>query len=93
MGSIKVIGYTTEYPFINLELKNNEEMYDMAILVLHIEEFKKGMKISKIYKTYKKGTKVKYVSIDSEEDALEYYEKIKAMIEEYNAKYKTEYII
>lgn len=87
MSKIKVLRYTAEYPSINLELKNDKKMYSIVLIGLYIKEFKKGMKISKIYKTTKKGTKVKYESIDSEEDAFEYYEKIKAMIEEHNTKY------
>lgn len=85
----EVIGYTCDYPYVNLELKNNNiAEYEMALLICHIEEIKKGMKVKKIYKTTSKGTLIKYEAIESEKEALEYADKIKNMIDKYNNKYR-----
>ncbi|MGL5749534.1 MAG: hypothetical protein ACRCXT_03320 [Paraclostridium sp.] len=84
-----VYGYTAEYPYINLELKNKDpESYELALIVCHVEEAtKKGMKVSRIYKTTKKGTSIKYVAIKDEKDSIEYADKVEKMIIEYKAKY------
>ena len=87
MSDVELIGYTAEYPSLDLELMNDEEKYSMALIVLHIEEFKKQMKVSKVYKTTKKGTKVKFELIKNEQEAEEYYEKIKDMIQQHHDKY------
>lgn len=85
----KVSGYTINYPYINLELKNKKiHEYEMALLICHIEEIKKGMEVKKIYKTTSKGTSIKYEAIESEKEALEYADKIKNMIDKYNNKYR-----
>lgn len=84
----EVIGYTADYPYINLELKNKEiSKYEMALLICHIEELKKGMKVKKIYQTTKKGTSIKYEAINTKEEALEYRDKIQNMVDEYNNRY------
>lgn len=93
MNGIKVMGYTADYSTLNLELKKDDKIYDMALLVIHIEELKKGMKVVKINKTTSKGTRVKYEAIETKEEAYEYYDKIKAMIEDYNAKYDKDYTL
>lgn len=84
----EVIGYTADFPYINLELKKKDiKSYEGALLVCHIEEIKKGMKVSKIYKTTKKGTSIKYIAIKSEEDGLKYKNKVEKMIDDFNKKY------
>lgn len=88
MRDFSVVGYVAEFPYINLELKNNEpKRYEIALLVCHIEELKKGMKVSKIYKTTKKGTSIKYEAIKNKTEALEYKDKIQNMVDEYNNRY------
>ena len=87
-GTFKVIGYTADYPYINLELKNNNPReYKIALIICHNEEFKKGMQVERIYKTTKKGTSIKYKSISSKEDAVKCMEKIQRMVDDFNKEF------
>ena len=84
----EVIGYTKNFSYINLDLKkNNSKHYELALLVCYIEEFKKGMKVSRIYKTTKKGTSIKYENIKTKEEGLKYSKEIEKMVEEYHVRY------
>ena len=87
MDGISLVGYTRIYPHIDLELKKDERMYDMVILSLRIDEFKGGMKVSKVYKTTKQGTKVKFEMFKNDAEIKEYYNELMTMIERYKAKY------
>ena len=87
-GTFEVIGYTADYPYINLGLKNNNpKEYKLALIVCHNEEFKKGMQVERIYKTTKKGTSIKYKHITSKEDAIKYREKIQNMVNEFEKEF------
>lgn len=91
---ISVQGYGMEYPPMNLELFNtNRKSYDMFVLVAHIEEAKKGFKIKKIGKATKKGTKITYTAIESEEDLKQYSIKIRDLLKQYNENYGTKYTL
>ena len=88
MSDVVVIGFKREYPTINLELmKNNEQMYDMAILVVYTAELERGFIVKKQFKTTKKGTKFTYKACKDEEEAKEYSVKVKELLRQYNEKY------
>ena len=87
MSDVVVIGFRKEYPSINLDLmKNNEQMYDMAILAVYMAELKKGFIVKKQFKTTKKGTKFTYKVCKDEEEAKEYSLKVHELLRQYKEK-------
>lgn len=51
MSDAVVIGFQREYPSINLDLmKSNEQMYDMAILVVYTSELERGFIVRKQFR-------------------------------------------
>ncbi len=92
--NISVRGYSMEYPTMNLELlKTDEKSFDMCLIVVHLEEARKGFKVKKIGKTTRKGTKVTYAAIESKEDLDKCKKKISNLIDQYNKKYGTKYTL
>ncbi len=89
MREYEIVGYTMDFPYIDLELKNSDpRSYELALIVCHVEEAtKKGMKVNKICKTTKKGTSISYVPIADEKDSMEYADKVQTMIEDFHTKY------
>lgn len=88
MSDAVVIELRKEYPIINLELmKNNEQMYDMAILVAYMAELERGVIVKKQFKTTKKGTKFAYKVCKDEEEAKEYSLKVHELLRQYKEKY------
>lgn len=90
MSEFSVTGFTTTYPDMNLDAKeNNRQEYDKAILFVYIGECKSAFKVKKIYSTNKQGTKVSYEAIKDKNDFENYIEGVKKLIDEYNEKYGT----
>lgn len=88
MSDAVVIELRKEYPIINLDLmKNNEQMYDMAILVAYMAELERGLIAKKQFKTTKKGTKFTYKVCKDEEEAKEYSLKVHELLRQYKEKY------
>lgn len=88
MSDAVVIELRKEYPIINLDLmKNNEQMYDMAILVAYMAELERGLIVKKQFKTTKKGTKFAYKACKDEEEAKEYSLKVHELLRQYKKKY------
>lgn len=88
MNDVVVIGFQREYPTINLELmKSNEQMYDMAILVVYTSELERGFIVKKQFKTTKRGTKFTYKACKNEEEAKEYSLKVQELLRRYKEKY------
>ena len=80
--------FVTEYPSLNLKLKEEaKQIYDLYLIGVYIAEYGKGFRVKKVYKTNKKGTKVRYKAILSEEELDEAREEIRKLIEEYHRKY------
>ena len=88
MSDVAVIGFRAEYPSINLDLmKNNEQMYDRAILAAYTAELERGFIVKKQFKTTKKGTRFAYKVCKDEEEAKEYSLKVQELLKKYNEKY------
>ena len=88
MSDAVVIELRKEYPIINLDLmKNNEQMYDMAILVAYMAELERGFIVKKQFKTTKKGTKFAYKVCEDGEEAKEYSLKVQELLRKYKEKY------
>lgn len=88
MNDVVVIGFQREYLGVNLELmKNNEQMYDMAILAVYTAELKRWFIVKKQFKTTKKGTKFTYKACKNEKEAKEYSLKIHELLRLYKEKY------
>lgn len=89
MREYEIIGYTIDFPYIDLELKKSDpRSYELALIVCHVEEAtKKGMKVKRICKTTKKGTSISYIPIENEKDSMEYADKVEKMIADFRAKF------
>lgn len=80
--------FVTEYPSLNLKLKEEaKQIYDLYLIGVYIAEYGKGFRVKKVYKTNKKGTKVRYKAILSKEEVDETIEEIKMLINEYQNNY------
>lgn len=78
------------YPLLNSDLKEESiKDYELAILGIYAEKCGSGFKVKKIYKTNKRGTKVKYEAIKDKDDFDNYIEKVKELINVHNEKYGT----
>ena len=88
---VQVIEYQTEYPSVNLNMVKLPKIYDMSIIVLYTMKLEKGYIVKNIGKTTRKGTKVTYKVIESEEELKEYIKKVNKIIEDYNNKYNTNF--
>lgn len=89
---VKVLEFQKEYKTINLDLqKNNEEMYELALIWVYMSELKSGYMVSKRRKTYKRGTKFNFKPIESEEELQSYFKTIMDSINVFNDKFETNY--
>lgn len=88
---VQCVEYQVEYPSINLNMAKYEKIYDMAIIVIYTMEIKSGYIVKKIGKTTRKGTKVTYKVIESEEEIKKYIKKVNKIIEEFNKKYNNNF--
>lgn len=88
---VQCVEYQVEYPSINLNMAKYEKIYDMAIIVIYTMEIKSGYIVKKIGNTTRKGTKVTYKVIESEEEIKKYIKKVNKIIEEFNKKYNNNF--
>lgn len=90
--TVSILGYKMDYPSMNLDLLNKDKKrFDMMIIIIHVNESRKGYKVKRIGKTTKKSTKVTYELINSEEDLKSYEKKLREMMSNFNKKYGTKY--
>jgi hypothetical protein len=87
---ISVAGFSKEFTSVNLELKQRGQVFSETLIAIYTLHLNEGFKVGKINKTTKKGTKVKYVPIKSDEELKDHIEEINKMIEENNEKYNAE---
>lgn len=87
---ISVQGFSKSFTSINLELKKNEKDFNEILIAIYTLHLKEGFKVGKINKTTKKGTKVKYVPIKSDEELRKYIDEINQMMKVCNEKYGSE---
>ena len=88
MGEIMLDEFIIEYPSLNLKLKEEaKQIYDLYIIGVYIAEYEKGFRVKKVYKTNKKGTKIRYKAILTVEEFNEVSEEIKRLIKEYQNSY------
>lgn len=90
MADITVKEFSVEYPLLDLVFKEkNIQEYDLLILGIYTGKCKEGFKVKKIYKTNKKGTKVRYDAIKDKSDFTDYIEKVKKLVDIHNKQYGT----
>lgn len=87
MGAI-CVEFQKNYKTVNLKFKNEDEKgYDYTILLLYLEELKKGYKAKRINKATKKGTTVTYSLINTKEELQEYINLLQVKVDEFNSKW------
>ncbi|MSU01911.1 hypothetical protein [Tissierella pigra] len=80
--------FTKTYSGINLDFQRKDAKgYDYTMLLIYLNELKKGYKVKRINKTTKKGTSVVYSLIKSKEELAEYENLIKCKVQEFNKKW------
>lgn len=87
---ISVVGFSKKFTSVNLDLKQKEQVFSEVLIGIYTLHLSEGFKVGKINKTTKKGTKVKYVPIKSDEELKDYIEEINKRLEEHNQNYGAE---
>jgi hypothetical protein len=88
MSLVGITGFQMDYTKLTLDLcKNDPKTYNISLFLALVEKALWGFSYSKIHKPTKKGTKVVYKQIESEEKASEYKAILEKMVEELNKKY------
>lgn len=91
MADVMVLEFQNEYPVINLDLmKNNSVLYDLAIIVAHSAELKRGFITKRQNKTTKKGTKFTYKPCMTEEEFKAFSDKMHNLMNEFKAKHSVD---
>jgi hypothetical protein len=80
--------FQKNYASVNLDFqKKDAKGYDYMIILIYLEELKKGYKVKRINKTTKKGTTVIYSRIGSKEELEDYMKLLQDKIQEFNEKW------
>ena len=81
--------FQKNYASVNSNLqKEDAKGYDYMIILIYLEELKKGYKVKRVNKKTKKGTTVTYSRIGSKEELEDYMKLIQDKIQEFNDKWE-----
>lgn len=82
MGKITLSEFQKEYYMLDSRFqKNDEDLFNLGILVAYTSELQNGFIVKRQLKTNSKGTKFNYKAVESQEEADAYCEKVRAMAE------------
>lgn len=85
---MEVLENEITYPNLDIQkLIKDKKLFDLEIIIAYIKEYKKGLKVKKISKTHKTGTRFTYIKINDDNELDEYKRFLVEMIREYNNKY------
>lgn len=73
MSKFIVVGCKIDYPTLDLKLfKEDQDMYNMGILIAADRELKRGLRIKRINKPTRKGTGITFEAIKTKEEEAQY---------------------
>ena len=91
MDGAKVVGFSKDYPVLNLNLlKNDSAKYYKLVFYAILGEGQKGFYYTKINKATRKGTSINYKAIQSKEHAKAFEKVIYQMADDLNKKYNSD---
>lgn len=87
MSKIKMYNFKKEYKTLTTNFeKQDKELFDIGILVAYESELKNGFIVKRQFKTNDKGTIFEYTECKTQEEADNYYDKVKCMYDKLNLK-------
>ncbi|MGN0331509.1 MAG: hypothetical protein ACI4D9_00535 [Lachnospiraceae bacterium] len=69
MKGVAVLGYTIDFSGLTKKVYDEaNNVYKACLIYIRVDEINKGMRMHRINKPTKKGTRIKFVSIESEKE-------------------------